>query len=142
MKFLKMASLILAVCLLCGAMISCGGDKEAETEISAPDNSVTNMTIKLVVKGTDYAGDVTFSGYLGDAIETFTIMNTEGDSVEAQCFDSNDILVTVCDITATADQSWIAYFEADGKDEGAIDHIRSQSLKDKPNGCTVILELN
>lgn len=143
MKFWKIAALIMAVCMLCSAFVACDSGKSAETAAPAEvSDKVTDKTISLVVKvgnETKYEGTVTFSGYLGDAIELFTINEIE-DS-DGTCFDEHGFLVTVCDITAEADQSWTAYFEAEGINAGAINTIRTQSLKDKEDGCTVVLQL-
>ncbi len=151
MKITKILMLMLAVCLLCCSFVACGdkdNDGSKETVAETDSNAVTDRTITLVVKVGDekkYEGKIKFSGYLGDAIEDFTMDQIE-DS-EGNCFDDHNILTTVCDITATADQRWTAYFEKLGKDEGKIDVIRSQGLKDKngkevmTEGCTVVLVL-
>ncbi len=142
MKFTKMMALILASCLLCCALVACNNATNDETESSAEDvDTVQNKTISLLVKAdgeTKYEGDITFSGYLGDAIELFTISKI--DDSEGECFDEHGFLVTVCDITAAENQSWVAYFEDDGIGK-PIGTVRTQSLKDKEDGCTVVLQL-
>ncbi len=154
MKLTKIFALILAGCLLCGALIACDNgqtDGEASTEtvdVNAPV-SVSNRTINLIVKvGAEkkYEGSVTFSGYLGDAIEIFTIQNSEA-AEDVACFDQNGLLQTVCDITAASGQEWAAYFETLGKDAGNIPSIKTQGLKNAAGaevlteGCTVVLVL-
>ncbi len=156
MKFTKIFALILAGCLLCGALIACdnGDDGEVTESVTETDaNRLENRTINLVVKVGDekkYEGSVKFTGYLGDAIELFTMNTIDGS--DGVCFDDSGILNTVCDITKGEGQRWSAYFEALGKTDGAIPSIKTQGLKKDlgdgklgdeimTEGCTIILVL-
>ncbi len=150
MRFPKFLTLILAGCLLCGSLLACDKEdenKETTGETVAAVETVSEMTITLVVRADGeekYKGDVKFTGLLGDAIEMFTLSES---NYEGDCFDENDILKNVCGIAAGEGQSWTAYYEKLGKDKGTIPSISKEGPKAEgkatglEEGCTIVLVL-
>ncbi len=134
MKFLKVLSLILAICLLGCSFIACDkkdGDAESETEAS------TTMTVKLIIKNdskTEYEESVICDGTLGNAIEVFCagLENFEG-----ECFDANGLLKKVGTLTAGENQSWVAYYDGTSIGE-AFESIKNEKLV---AGKTVVVVL-
>ncbi len=153
MRFPKILTLVLAGCLLCGSLIACdkGDSNETDAATTAADTTATTekndqMTITLTVKEGStrkYKKTVTFKGTLGDAIEVFTLNESD---YEGDCFDSNGILQTVCGITAADGKRWVAFNEDLGEKNGVIESIRSYGAdteKPKPlaDGDSIVLVL-
>ncbi len=139
MKITKILALILAALMLSVCFIACDSEESKETtaETGSGVETVSEMTIKLVVRADGeekFKGEVKFTGLLGDAIEMFTLSESD---YEGDCFDENDILKNVCGIAAGEGQSWTAYYEDLGKDKGVIPSIKTQGPKtDKADGLT------
>ena len=136
MKFSKLFALLLAVCLLCTAMVACNstGDSEETTEAATQ----VSISVTLVVKNgssevsreaVSYKGD---NPTLGEIIEIFCVGNEY-----AEPFDANGLLTTIGDLTKGDGKSWIAYYESEGKNE-AFDSIKDQPVAD---GQVVVLAL-
>ncbi len=150
MRFPKYLTLILAGCLLCGSLIACDkgeGEKETTADTTAAVETVSEMTITLIVRADGeekFKGDVKFTGLLGDAIEMFTLSES---NYEGDCFDENDILKNVCGIAAGEGQSWTAYYDNLGKDKGTIPSISKEGPKTEgktiglEEGCKIVLVL-
>ncbi len=149
MKFLKFFTLILAACLLCGSLMACdkGEDTETTADTTPGVETVAEMTIKLVVRADGekkFDGEIKFTGLLGDAIEMFTMMESD---YSGDCFDEHGILQNVCGIAAGEGQSWVAYYEDKGKINGAIPSIQSHGPASESGklglteGCTIVLLL-
>lgn len=136
MKFSKLFALLLALCLLCTAMVACDstGDSEDTTEAATK----VTIAVTLVIKdgSTEVAREaVSYSGSnptLGEIIEIYCVGNEYADP-----FDANGLLNTIGDLTKGDGKSWIAYYESEGKNE-AFDSVKDQPVAD---GQVVVLAL-
>ncbi len=135
MKLLKIAAIVMAICLLGTAFIACdSGDKTEET--TAAEATVT-ITVNLIIKDGStetYSGSTSCDGTLGDAIEMFCAGEFEE---EITCFDENGILKTIGELTAADGKRWKAYYEDEGQSK-AFESIKDQVLAE---GKTVVIVL-
>lgn len=136
MKFPKVLSLIMAVCLLGSLLIACdNGGKTKETETSA--STTATVSITLVIKNDESEvnkSTVNCDGTLADAIE----MYCAGEGFEGECFDaSTGMLTAIGDLKAEGGKNWVAYYEDEGISK-AFKSIKEQTVE---NGKTVVLVL-
>ncbi len=94
------------------------------------------IRVNLVIKDgstTVYEGDTLCDGTLGDAIENFC---TDYFEEEIVCFDENDILKTIGELTAADGKRWKAWYEEEEGQSKAFESIKTQPLLD---GKTVVI---
>ena len=135
MKLLKILAVVMAICLLGTAFIAC--DKGGETEETTVAEQKVSITVNLIIKDgatTKYEGSTTCDGTLGNAIEMFCAGEFEEDIT---CFDENDILKTIGELTAGDGKRWKAWEETAGQ-SNAFDSIKTQTLTE---GMTVVIAL-
>ena len=135
MKLLKILAVVMAICLLGTAFIAC--DKGDETEETTVAEQKVSITVNLIIKEgatTKYEGSTTCDGTLGNAIEMFCAGEFEEDIT---CFDENDILKTIGELTAGDGKRWKAWEETAGQ-SNAFDSIKTQTLTE---GMTVVIAL-
>ena len=136
MKLLRILAIVMSICLLGSALIAC--DKGGETEETTAEQAKTTITVTLIIKegsSTKYQGSTSCDGTLGDAIEMFCAGEFEE---EITCFDENDLLKTIGELTADDGKRWVAYYEDEGQSK-AFDSIKNQTLAD---GETVVVVLD
>ncbi len=134
MKLLKILAIAMAICLLGTAFIAC--DKGGDTEETTAGEKV-NITVNLVIKDgstTKYEGSTPCDGTLGNAIEMFCAGEFEE---EITCFDENDILKTIGELTAADGKRWKAWYEDEGQSK-AFESIKTQTLTE---GKTIVITL-
>ena len=129
MKFNKIFALLLAVCLLCTAMVAC--NSTGKTEETTEAATTVSIAVTLIVKdgNTEAAREtITYSGStptLGALLDIYNAMA----GVEAEPFDENGLLTTVGELTKADGKSFIAFYESEGKNE-AFDSIKDQPVAD------------
>ncbi len=130
----KVAAVAMAICLLGTAFIACDkGDDPAETTAEQK----VSITVNLIIKEgstTKYEGSTTCDGTLGNAIEMFCAGEFEEDIT---CFDENDILKTIGELTSGDGKRWKAWYEEEGQ-SNAFESIKTQTLTE---GKTVVIAL-
>lgn len=130
MKFSKLLALLLAVCLLGTMMIACNDSGSPEETSGEVATSVT-ISVTLIVK--DAAG----AEVVNEAISYTGANPTLGEIIALYCvgedyaepFDSNDLLTAIGELAPADGERWIAYYEAEGKNE-AFDSIKNQAVAD------------
>lgn len=138
MKFLKIFAVVLAVCLLGVAFVSCDARRYSEDDTVVIVTEGSGVEVNLLIKDgstTKYEGNVTCNGKLGNAIELFCAREFEED---IQVFDANGMLSAIGELKAGDGKYWIAYYEDQGQDK-AFESIRDQELR---AGKTVVIVLD
>ncbi len=137
MKFLKIFALVMAVCLLGAAFVSCDPRRNSD-ETVVLDTQASGVEINLVIKDgntTKYEGKVTCNGKLGNAIELFCAGEFEED---IQVFDDTGLLSAIGELKSGDGKHWKAYYEDQGQDQ-AFESIRDQEVR---AGKTVVIVLD
>lgn len=130
MKFSKILSLLLAICLLGSLMVACNNSGDGEETSGEAATSVT-ISVTLVIKdasGAEVANEaVSYTGTnptLGEIIGNYCAGNDY-----AEAFDANDLLSAIGELAPADGERWIAYYESEGKNE-AFDSIKNQPVAD------------
>ena len=138
MKFLKIFAVIMAVCLLGAAFVSCDTRRWSDDTVMI-ETQASGVEVKLVIKDgniTKYEGTVTCNGTLGNAIELFCAGELEE---EVQVFDATTGLVyAIGELKAGDGRYWKAYYEDQGQ-EKAFESIKDQTVR---AGKTIVIVLD
>ena len=140
MKFLKIFAVVLAVCLLGAAFVSCDARRYSEDDTVVIVTEGSGVDVNLLIKEgstTKYEGKVTCNGKLGNAIELFCAREFEED---IQVFDANGMLSAIGELKAGDGKYWTAYYEDQGQDK-AFESIRDQEIKASNQIRTVVIVL-
>lgn len=139
MKLLKIFAVVLAVCLLGAAFVSCDARRYSdETVVIVTEGS--GVDVNLLIKDgstTMYEGKITCNGKLGNAIELFCAREFEED---IQVFDENGMLSAIGELKAGDGKYWKAYYDDEGQDK-AFESIRDQEIKASNKIRTVVIVL-
>ena len=138
MKFLKIFAVIMAVCLLGAAFVSCDARRWDEDNTVMIETEASGVEVKLVIKDgntTKYDGTVTCNGTLGNAIELFCAGEFEE---EIQVFDATGLVYAIGELKAGEGRYWKAYYEDQGQ-EKAFESIKDQTVR---AGKTVVIVLD
>jgi hypothetical protein len=137
MKFLKIFAVVMAVCLLGAAFVSCDTRRWNDDTVVI-ETQASGVEVTLVIKDgskTEYEGKVVCNGKLGNAIELFCAGEFEE---EIQVFDSTGLLSTIGELKAGDGKHWKAYYEDQGQ-EKAFESIKDQEVK---AGKTIVVVLD
>ena len=138
MKFLKIFAVIMAVCLLGAAFVSCDARRWSDDTVVI-ETQASGVEVKLIIKDgntTKYEGKVTCDGTLGNAIELFCAGEFDE---EIQVFnDETDLLIAIGELKAGDGRYWKAYYEEQGQDK-AFESIRTQTVR---SGKTIVIVLD
>lgn len=139
-KFTKIFALVLAVLMMGSVMIACNNGGNTEDTAVTEAAPAVSITVKVIVKDAEgkevYNEDVKYSGAnptLGAVLEIFCAGNEF-----AEPFDANELLATLGDVAPASGETWIAYFENEGKNK-AFSSIKNQVVAD---GQTVIVAID
>lgn len=135
MKFVKVVSVILAVCLLGCALVACGGDKNNEETTAAETVKVTLTFDIRDGNHSKYKGDITYES--SDTITVLTMLDLfcTREDIELKVNERNNVeKIGELELTEGT-QYWAAYYEDAGKNNGFA-KIGEEVAQ---NGKTVIL---
>lgn len=140
MKFVKILSLVLSVCMLGSMLLACDKGGDAEETTAAVESVSINVNLIIKNGSTEVAEEtIKYEGKtptLGNVIELYCAGEYEDYADDA--FDTKTGLLTkIGDLTAGGGKNWIAYYEKEGENK-AFASIKNQTLAD---GDTVVLVL-
>ena len=153
MKFFRIGCLILALLLVGGAMVACGGDKTVETQPEETETKVERepVNVNILVKNAK-DGDVVYeSGANGYNFEG-EVLTVQEILVEFMSFDYgidvviNDAgkLVGVGDLVADETQFWLFSIakHPKGADQAEDIKVNINEYSDITNGDTIVIYLS